>query len=1080
VSRAPALVARRGIAQVRLLAAVLAVVVAGTVVLGTCVLLLTTGADRGRQAHLRQVPAGDLTAEVVIGEVPVDAAGAVGAAAGVLTDALAPLPARIDTWTSSSVRDLGTGPDGRPRLGYLAGISDLPERASLVSGRWPAAPAGPGPLEAVLPARAAELLGVGLGAQLPLGGGERAPGTAVTVTVVGTYAADPTDPAWRRDLLGGTGYVAALDFGVRRATARPAYGPFVVASETLLAQLGGLDQVRVVASPDVAAASSADLDTAAAGLSAARVGLPAALEGEGVTARLDAPLARTLAGTATQQAVTGSGVLVVALVGLALAGTALGLAARLLTGRRAPEAVLLAARGAGRRQLAGRAAAEALVLALAATALGVPVSLLLFRGLTSLPRPAAAGLAGPVGVTWPLVLAVGAGALVLAAVLVAPALARADGSAAVRRSRRGVVVRSGADLLLAGTAVVVCLQLRTHPSTSTAAVDPLLVAAPVLGLLAGAVLALRVLPVLQALAERWARRSRGLVGSLATWEVARRQHATGAALLLVLATAAATFATGYADTWNASQVEQATARAGADVTVPATVPAPLTQGDTVAAALGGTVSPVTARPVSLGSLSATTELPATIRLLALDTERAEDVLVGDLPGGGSWGALTAGLGAPGPTPGATLAVPATGPALTVTGSSTGAVAVVRPVLVVSDAQGARSTLTGTEVLLDGAAHPVALTDARGAEPAPGTRYAVVTTRLQFSLPDLSGVAPEPERTTTVGVQLRFAGGAGSGAAGTWTTRSLAGATDLAPQDVTAELADGAPDATLQVGARMSLPDLLQEPATVLATAYAPPAAVPLLLTADLAAAVSVGPGDSVTLGIAAGSVTGRVEGVVPWLPGSPGELGMLADGEVLARALADTGVLDPLVDSWWASGLPDPEGAAARLADAGLPGARTRTAVTTQLRDGPLRVALPVVLWLLTAAAVALALTGTAVHVAAVLGARSVELARLQGMGVTRRSLAAAVLVEHTLVTTVAVGLGAVVGAAAGWYLAPLMTVSDTGAVPVPAPVARWPWPVESLLVGGLLLGCAAVVVPVAVTLVRRAGSAHLRLGDAA
>ncbi|GAB4081027.1 permease [Modestobacter muralis] len=1074
------LLARRGLAQARLLAAVLAVVVAGTVVLGTCVLLLTTGADRAREAHLRQTPAGDLAAEVAIGEVPVDARGAVDAATGVLTDALGPLPATVSTWASSTVRGFGTGANGRPQLAYLAGISDLPARAELLTGRWPAASGGPGPLEGVLPARAAELLGVGPGAELTLAAGESAPGTAVTVLVVGTYAPHLADPAWQRDLLGGAGYTAALDFGVWRTSTRPAYGPLLVDSAALLAQPGGLDQVRVVAHPDLTGASAADLDAAAAGLDAARTALPEALTGQDATSRVDAPLARTLAAVRTQQGVTGSAVLVVALVGLALAGTALGLSARLLTGRRTAEAALLTARGAGRRQLAGRAAAEAGALAVLATALAVPLSALLFRGLTSLPRPAAAGVTGPLAVTWPLVAAVAGGAVALTAVLVAPALGPVAGGAAVRRSRRGVVARSGVDLLLAGVAALVLLQLRAHPGASADAVDPLLVAAPVLGLLAAAVLALRVLPLLQAGAERWARRSRGLVGSLAAWEVARRPHATGAALLLVLATAAATFATGYADTWSTSQVSQAAARVGADVTVPATVPAPLTQGDAVAAVLGGTVSPATERPVSLGSLSATGTLPPTTRLVAVDTSVADDLLVGDLPDGGRWSALTAGLGAPGRAPGVPLVVPDTGPAVTVTGTGADGVLGVRPVLVVQDAQGARSTLTGAELPLDGTTHPVVLRDAADATPGPGTRLTVVGVDLQLSLRDPSAVDPAAARGVAVSVQLQLAGGPPDGTAATWTARpplgSSPGLLDRAGVDLTA----GAQDTTFAVRGQVSPAGLLVEQAQLLLTAYPPPPAVPVLLTADLAAAIDARPGDGITLGVGARTVPGRVAGVTPWLPGAPGEPGVLADVEVLARALETTGDLDPLVDSWWATGVADPATAAGRLADAGLPGAVTRAGVAAQLRDGPLRVGLPVVLWLLTAAAVGLALTGTAVHVAAVLESRSVEVARLQGMGVPRRSVAAAVVLEHASVTSVAVLLGAVVGAVAGRVLAPLMTVSETGGVPVPAPVAQWPWPTESVLVAGLLLGCAAVVVPVAGTLVRRAATVHLRLGDAA
>jgi len=1077
-------VARRSLAQRGLVTAVLAVVLAGAVVLGTCTLLITTGQDRARSAHLRATPAAQLTAEVVVGRVPPDAAGAADAAAAALTSALAPLPTSLSTWATSTVRPLDAGDGVEERLGYLAGISDLPDHAELLTGRWPEAATAGRPWEAVLPRQAADLLGVGPGDELQLDHGEGPTAPGVTVVLVGTFAADVADPAWRRDLLGGTGYDPALEFGAYRRTTRPAFGPLVVAADTLLgrgAATGtgsGLDQVQVVASPDVAHGSSADLNAAGRGMTGLRTTLPDALTGPDAAARFDAPLARTLAGARTQQAVTGSGVLVVALVGLALAGTALGLAARLVTGRRTGESVLLTARGAGRGQLAGRAAAEAAALAAVTTVVAVPGSLLLFRALTAVPRLSAAGLGGPVGVTWPLVAAVGLGAVGLTAVLVLPALLPVHGGAAVRRGRRSLVVRSGVDLLLAGLAVVVFLQLRAHPGSSDGAVDPLLVAAPVLVLVAGAVLALRALPLLQLVAERRATRARGLVGPLAAWEVARRPHATGAALLLVLATAAATFGTGYASTWDTSQADQAAARVGTDVVVPASVPARPGEGAQVAAVLGGTVSPATVRPVALGNLSATgTALPEN-QLVAVDTSVAGDLLAGAPPGAGDWTALTAVLGAPDRSQGVVLHVPDTGPALTVTGSTAAAAVGVTPVLVVQDARGARATLTGQQVPLDGAPHSVELRDATDTAPVAGTDLTVVGADLTLTSLDPGGIDPEVATTTAVSVALQLPAGS-TGPAVRWSAGALLDAEPGVLTGTSAALTPGAAGATLDVGGQISLPSLSFGPLQLLVTAYQPPLVVPVLLTPDLATAISARPGDPVALVVGNETVSGQVAGLTPWLPGAPDASGVLADGEVLARTLAAFGHLEPVADSWWAGGVADPGTGVAGLAGVGLPGAVTRDGVAAQLRDGPLHVGLPAVLWLLTATAVGLALTGTALHTAAGLGSRSVEVARLQGMGVPRRVVAAAVLVEHALVTSVSVALGAVVGALATRELAPLMTVSETGRVPVPAPVAQWPWPAESVLVVGLLLGCAAVVVPVAAVLVRRAGSAHLRLGDA-
>jgi hypothetical protein len=71
---------------------------------------------------------------------------------------------------------------------------------------------------------------------------------------------------------------------------------------------------------------------------------------------------------------------------------------------------------------------------------------------------------------------------------------------------------------------------------------------------------------------------------------------------------------------------------------------------------------------------------------------------------------------------------------------------------------------------------------------------------------------------------------------------------------------------------------------------------------------------------------------------------------------------------------------------------------------------------------------------------------------------------------------GAVVGALATFLVAPPMIRSDTGAAPVPAVVAHWPWGREALLFAVLLAGCAVAVTVVAVAQARRADAATLRV----
>ena len=163
--------------------------------------------------------------------------------------------------------------------------------------------------------------------------------------------------------------------------------------------------------------------------------------------------------------------------------------------------------------------------------------------------------------------------------LVVPAFASGRGLAAVRQTlgrqgNRTLAQRLGIDLALVVLAGIGLWQLRQYgaPLTSTVrgtvGLDPLLVAAPAIGLLAGAILALRVVPLLAELAERLLGTRRGLVAPLGARQLARRPlRYTRSALLLMLAAALGTFAAAYTTTWTRSQTDQATYQAGGDLRV---------------------------------------------------------------------------------------------------------------------------------------------------------------------------------------------------------------------------------------------------------------------------------------------------------------------------------------------------------------------------------------------------------------------------------------------------------------------------------------------------------------------------------
>lgn len=1143
------LVVQRARTQAPLLVAVLAVVVAGATLLGTSALLLTTAQQQALDAAVARADPADVAVRASFEIVDGDAADAVGTAQDVLAGVLGPVDGPTSTWLTSRLHlvtvdeaaadadDLAglVGTDGpAPALAYLESGDDLAEHSRLVAGRWPSSPAptggedgDPRVREAAVPAEAAARLGLTVGSRLTLtsavgpepepaaGAVPGAPesGTAaegsgvpvpppVAVLVVGVF--DPStrtgtaqadaDAPWDRDLLGGVGFHPAWEKpATRGAVLLPTYGPLVVDPADLLSGGVQVDHVSLVAQPRLGATQPGDLGGVADAVTGAHRALTAAGEGQVARVHVTSDLPRTLRSAHAQQRVTASGTLVVAVVGGALAATALGLAGRLLSGRRATESALLTARGATRGRLVRQAAAESLALAAAATAVGVPLSVALYGLLARVPLLADAGLRGG-EVTGTLLATVAAGSLGLAAVLVGPALRDGGRPARARNARgrdRGVVARSGADLVLVALAAVAYARLVRLPFLPDAGPDPVLVAAPVLCLLAGSVLALRVLPWVARGAERLATRSRRLVLALAAWEVARRPHSTGAAFLLVLATAAATFGVALGATWTGSQTDQADVATGTDLRVVAAVSAPLTQGVDLRTATGGVVSPVTDRPVVLGTAVGTGSATSDTRLLAVDTAHADALLRGRLPGGTTWAEVTAGLAPDEAVTGIPLP-PGDGVALTVTadavfdgvapGAVDGVLLEVVPSVLVQDAVGGRATLTAEAVPVDAQPHVVhvAYAPGEGTPDAAAAELAVVG--MRFEVRPAPGSAAPPETAPVVDVRVRA--GLTATLAGVPASPPGASAADVSAADIPgveltgpgAELTqvDGTP--TVGARTRIAPAELVGGPRVLVVTAFTPPVDVPVVLTRGLADAVAARVGDELGVDVAGVTVAARVVRVAPYLPSVPRGQAVLADVDALSRAVLAAGGTATTTDGWWVGATPDQSVAAAAVRAASLGEPVTRDAAAAALRGGPLRVGLPAALAVLVAAACMLALAGTALHTAAALDRRAVEVARLQGLGVARRHLVAALLLEHAVVNVLAVVAGAVVGGGTAWTVGPLLVVSDTGQGPVPAARAAWPWPVEGAVLAVLLLGCAAVVVPVAHALVRRATATHLRM----
>ncbi|MDQ0370437.1 FtsX-like permease family protein [Catenuloplanes indicus] len=1052
--------ARRARAQWPLLAALLAVVTVGVTLLGVCALLVTRTGERAVEVAAARASAEDTAVTAYTVTVAGrDARSVMDDSGAVLTEALAPLPAALSARTSTLLRPLPTMPKGGdfPSQGYLSAITDLESRVEVLEGRLPG-----GGYEAALLPTTASLLGLTIGDRLPFGP-ENSPDrpAGFEVTVVGIVAALPGS-GWDRDPLAGAGFDAAYNDG-RFQRPLATYGPFLVGVDAVLASGSSLDRLDVTALPDLSAADRRDLDAIETRVRAADRRLGGVLGDRVEIERISTALPRTLAAADLQQRVTTATVASVAILGSVLTATALALAGRLTAGVRTVETSLLTALGFGRRQLAATAITESLLLAALAVALGVPASSALHAALTRLPALRAAGLAEEPGVTVIQVLTVAGGALALTAVLVSLAL-RPVAEVRDRRSRGEMLARSGTDVLLVAFAGVGLWQLWTQPAGAGAGQDAVRVLAPALLLLAGAALALRLAPPALAVADRLARRARGFVVPLAAFEAARRPQAVAAGLLVGLACAAATFGAGFDATWQRSQVDQAALGVGTDLAITLDTAAAAGQGAAVAAATGGTVSVVADRPVAVGQwLGTGGDAP---RLIAADTAHAAELLRGRLDGGRTWAGVGATL-APEPLP-AGIPVPA-GTPITVTGTTTAALTTfVAPRLVFQDRIGARVSCIAGTVPLDGAAHP--LPDCVAAD---GLELVAVVMPVRIDWATLFA-DPDAQATDgdgTISVALTVPG-AGSAPGAAWRGHS-AGVMPETIQDPAVELTGG----VLRMSADVSMAGPPEASRTLVASVFGTVAAVPVMISQRFADELSVGPGQLLSIAIGASPVDVRIEGVLPAVPSAPGAGALLADVDWLSRALIlHSGDVTPPVDALWVGG-PAP-GAAERAAALHLGPVLTRDGETARLTGGPLRAGLPATLRLLVPAAALLLLAGVILHVTCDLQVRALEVARLRGLGMTRREIRRVLLGQHAGVLIPLIVAGTLVGALATVLVAPSLVRSDTGAAPVPDALPYWPWVAEAGLFAALLTGCLLAVAVVVSVQARRADAAHLRVAS--
>ncbi|KUN83487.1 peptide ABC transporter permease, partial [Streptomyces bungoensis] len=964
---------------------------------------------------------------------------------------------------------------GDPDLTYFAALD--PGQVRATAGRLPGR--GSGEIEVALPRAAARSLGVRPGDRLTLT--DRLADRTVRVRVTGLYRPTASGSAyWRLDDLLGRGVKKSgfTTYGPLLADPSVLGGGRVSTGSTAWLATADFSQVttgRIGELGRAARAGSAALRSAPAlsGATAASTALPDVLD------RVDRSLL-----------VSRSTLLVVALQLVLLAGYALLLVARLLATERAAETRLLRARGASRARIAALAGAESLLLALPA-AVGAP---LLAGPLTALLTthgpPARLGLrldlppAGSPGV-WLVAVAV---ALGCALTVTLPALTgagpepsgrrgagpgrmrgprvprlrrRSAASRGARPRRVGgglapVPLRAGADLGLLAVASVAYWQLARQGSGGVAAdrsgalgVDPLLVAAPALALLAGTVLTLRLLPPVARLAERWAAAGRGLPAALAGWQFSRRTaRRAGPVLLLVLAVALGMLAVGQAASWDRSQDDQADFRAGAPVRVLSSGEGGLGRTE----AYGALPHVRAAVPAVRGSEPLSGERTATV--LAVDTARAGDALLmrPDLAAVPVRG-LLAGL-TPKDSPAGT-AVPAHTARLRLRASlrsSTGPGTTADVTLRLEDRQGVPYELPAGLLPADGRPHSLAL----DLTPAPAPGAAVLTglrldmpqpaeraERHRFTVRSLTAVAADgtvrPLALPAAWSTAAQTGGAAVDAAATSPTRPrLTSREPLAFTYGTGYL----PNADIRTVASLSVQLQVARPA---------PPEVRAVATDRFLASAGARTGQRVDVTVGDQDLPVRIVRAVRALPttGAPADSGTQDGGAVLLDLRAANRALQARYgdgvtpNEWWLSTAPgDAAGVAAAvraLPDVDPGDVVVRDEIAAELRDDPFGAGPTAAFAAAAVVAAALAAVGFAVGAAGSLRAREADFAVLHALGAPRRRLARTVAAE----LAVLVGLALTVGAALGTVLArgvlPLIVLTGEATRPVPGLLVQLP-----------------------------------------
>lgn len=1023
-----------------------------------------------------------------------------------LKQAFAPIGATIEgSGRSASYALPGQSPNAVTKLMVFSFFPGIDRHAHLVAGSWPGRGDG-GVVEAAVPRLTATRLGLRPGSELSVQSRAEATRT-IQVRVSGVYQVDRTgDPYWWGDQLDTSGVQTGGSFTT--------YGPFLVDPTVFFGPVSA-DGAHFTwrAFPDFGKAEVSMLPTLAANLNgivpAVNRGLP-----PNDQAFLDTGLGGILATAQRSLLVTQAGVLIVTLELAVLAGYALLLTAGLLVDQRAIETGLLHSRGASTGQIATMSLMEALVLAIPAALAGPWLAVFSLEILNRIGPLAAVTVTLHPQVSPAAYILAFASALACVAALALPARQAARTFVQARTSRgrqlaRSLLQRTRIDLILVAAAIIGLWQLRLYgaPITQTVqgslGIDPLLVAAPAIGLLAGAVIALRAIPLLARLVDMGAPRARRLVPALGAWQLARRPNVyTRSALLLMLAIAIGVFALSYSSTWALSQQDQANYQVGADVRLqPDIRPGSSIPQLDLAGAQSQLAGVDATMPVLRDFLSPASATGGT--LLALDSTRAAQIisLRPDLAAGGS-SALMRQLAAKRPH---LVTIPLAGKpeqfALDVRVALDppppqpagppppfGRVPNLAPsiVLTLQDGRGLLYQLASQSVPADGAAHrlvwPLAFQMSNGHIAAPQYPISIADAEIEMQ--------PGASRSGEIDIT------------GLQTTSTLQGGTWAPGRLPSTGIGWSSTQFGLASGAKID-PAAVQPPDGLAARFTSPPAfgfgsaQLNFRLTMeggtvsdDLTALASQAfldstsskVGDTVPVDLEGQQRQVHIAGALQGFPTlAPDQANLIVDLPTLemVKFQADSQVLNPA--EWWLATSPGRHAevtSALRAAPYSSVEVDDRVDQGQALREDPVALGTVGALSLGYVAAALFAAVGFLVNAAVTSWSRQREFALLRAVGLSTGQLSGWLSLENGILVAISLVGGTLLGLAMSWLILPAVSLTQGGNATQPPAQVVVPWPAVTLLEGVSLAVLLLAIAGLALALRRISLGAVLRLGE--